>query len=185
MPEIATLDQSVYNKEEELLVLYQKAFPIVAKYISKMGGDFDTAKDVFHDAVIIYYENYMFKHQSIRVNETACLVGIAKNLWKKQFKGSYKEMSLDVSFDKLNESFFDVEEALPSKRRLMNFLEKAGSKCMELLQAFYYEQLPLTQIASHFGFSGVRSATVQKYKCLQKVKNKVKEKSLIYDDFLN
>ena len=185
MPEIATLDQSVYNREEELLVLYQKAFPMVAKYVSKMGGDFDAAKDVFHDAVIIYYENYMFKHQSIRVNEIACLVGIAKNLWKKQFKGGYQKLSFDAPNELFSHSFVDESNALPSKQRLLNFLEKAGSKCMELLHAFYYEQLPLTQIASHFGFSGVRSATVQKYKYLQKVRNKVKEKSLIYDDFLN
>ncbi len=56
---------------------------------------------------------------------------------------------------------------------------------MELLKSFYYDQLPLADAATLFGFSGVRSATVQKYKCLEKVRESIKEKSLIYEDFLD
>ena len=55
---------------------------------------------------------------------------------------------------------------------------------MELLKSFYYDELPLNDIAETYGFSGVRSATVQKYKCLEKVRETVKEKSLTYEDFL-
>jgi hypothetical protein len=55
---------------------------------------------------------------------------------------------------------------------------------MELLQAFYYDKLPMNTIAGLFGFGGERSATVQKYKCLEKVRDIVKDKSLTYEDFL-
>ena len=56
---------------------------------------------------------------------------------------------------------------------------------MELLRSFYYDQQPLTDIAGKFGFSGVRSATVQKYKCLEKVRETIKERSLTYEDFID
>ncbi len=55
---------------------------------------------------------------------------------------------------------------------------------MELLKAFYYDDVPLKDLADSFGYSGVRSVTVQKHKCLEKVRESVKQKSLVYDDFM-
>ncbi|WP_282636750.1 hypothetical protein [Sphingobacterium thalpophilum] len=55
---------------------------------------------------------------------------------------------------------------------------------MSLLKSFYYDQMSLQEIADDFGFSGIRSATVQKYKCLEKIRETVKEKALLYEDFL-
>jgi hypothetical protein len=55
---------------------------------------------------------------------------------------------------------------------------------MELLSAFYYEKEDLQKLAQRFGFSGTRSATVQKFKCLEKVRETVKQKSLQYEDFM-
>ncbi len=79
----------------------------------------------------------------------------------------------------------DYDNEHPSNNRLMRFLETAGKKCMELLKGFYYDQQPLTELADEFGYSGVRSATVQKYKCLEKVRETIKEKALTYDDFMD
>jgi hypothetical protein len=67
----------------------------------------------------------------------------------------------------------------------MHFLETTGKKCMELLRSFYYDNVPLADAAKLFGFSGVRSATVQKYKCLEKIRETIKQRSLTYEDFLN
>jgi hypothetical protein len=66
----------------------------------------------------------------------------------------------------------------------MHYLETAGQKCMELLKAFYYDNLPVISIAGLFGYSGERSATVQKYKCMEKVRETIKEKHLQYEDFV-
>jgi len=45
---------------------------------------------------------------------------------------------------------------------------------MDLLQAFYYFKTPMREIAEEFGYRSERSATVQKYKCLEKVRDTVK-----------
>ena len=55
---------------------------------------------------------------------------------------------------------------------------------MDILKAFYYDNLPVNKIATLFGYSGVRSATVQKFKCMEKVRETIKEKSLAYEDFI-
>jgi len=170
--------ESISEKREDLFIgLYKKAFPAVAKYISRRGGSFEEAKDVFQDALVIYYEKMVSARAGLD-NETAYLVGIAKNLWLKR----YREDSRNIPLENIDISI--AEEEHPSEYRLMNFLERAGHMCMELLKGFYYDQLPLTEIATLFGYSGVRSATVQKYKCLEKVRETIKEKALTYDDFM-
>lgn len=169
---------TIHNREEFFTRLYTNAFPPVAKYISRRGGSFDEAKDIFHDALIIYYEKAV-SNTNTGTNETAYLIGIAKHLWLKKFR----EGSYDISLDGIDIAGMEDDEA-PSAQRIIHFLEKAGNKCMELLKSFYYDQLPLTEIAQTFGFSGVRSATVQKYKCLEKVREIIKQKALQYEDFM-
>lgn len=165
------------RRQELFIRLYKSAFPAVAKYISRMGGSFDEAKDVFQDALVVYYEKVVVAASPLN-NDTGYLVGVAKNLWLKRYRQSNHNVSLD------NVDLYDEAQENPAGNRLIRFLATAGSKCMELLKSFYYDQVPLTEIADEFGFSGIRSATVQKYKCLEKVRETIKEKALTYDDFM-
>ena len=169
---------AIHNREEFFTSLYKKAFPVVAKYISRRGGSFDEAKDIFHDALVIYYEKTVQQVLSDNIDETAYLTGIVKHLWLRKFRDNAHVIPMDG----VDVSITDEEE--PSIHRLMRFLTKAGSKCMELLKSFYYDEAPLNEIAETFGFSGIRSATVQKYKCLEKVRETIKQKALHYEDFV-
>ncbi|WP_426671029.1 RNA polymerase sigma factor [Mucilaginibacter sp. McL0603] len=179
MPDIKFSNRDAEEREKLFISLYKSTFPAVAKYTSKMGGSFDEAKDIFQDALVIYYEKAVARSLSVQTNEKAYLMGIAKHLWLKKHHANSKQVPLEG---------FDVEseaEAQPSGNKILSFLQTAGKKCMELLRSFYYDGVPLTEVAESFGFSGVRSATVQKYKCLEKVRETVKEKSLTYEDFLD
>lgn len=178
MDENKIIVKTVEDRETLFIALYKSVFPSVAKNVSKMGGSFDEAKDIFQDALVIYYEKAVAGSFTINTSEKAYLAGIAKNLWLKKFRENNRQVAMDG---------FDIEaeeEAEVSDSKLLNFLQTAGKKCMDLLRSFYYDQLPLNDIAETFGFSGTRSATVQKYKCLEKVRETVKEKSLTYEDFL-
>ena len=100
----------------------------------------------------------------------------------KEVQENILHTSLDNDLNKYD--FMDEKELQPSPSRLLHHLETAGQKCMEILKAFYYDNLPVNKIAELFGYSGVRSATVQKYKCMEKVRETIKEKSLAYEDFV-
>lgn len=171
--------------EREILFtgLYKKAFPAVAKYVNKMGGNFDEAKDIFQDALLIYYEKIVKAPVSLQGSEQAYLLGIAKHLWSRRFSRQILNKSLDEVIDQVD--FPDDDHLQPAAERLMHYLETAGQKCMEMLKAFYYDDLPVSTIAQLFGFSGTRSATVQKYKCMEKVRETIKERSLAYEDFVD
>ncbi len=176
MHDISNIDRTT-QRQELFIRLYKSAFPVVAKYISRMGGSFDEAKDVFQDALVVYYEKVVAS-PALFTNDIGYLVGTAKNLWLKRYRQNNQHIPLD-SVD-----VFDEEPETPSNTRLIRFLETAGKKCMDLLKGFYYDELPLTEMAEQFGYSGVRSATVQKYKCLEKVRETIKQKALVYDDFM-
>ena len=178
-------ETTFHTREEEreklLTALYKKTFPAVAKYIHRMGGSLEEAKDVFHDALVLYYEKKLAGNDSTVLNEQAYVVGTVKHLWAKRFKDKNHFTSLSSA----EETISSPKEELPSSEKILQFLESSGQKCMELLRAFYYDKISPDKLAESYGFSGVRSATVQKYKCLEKVRNSVKEKSLDYEDFLD
>ena len=168
------------DREQLIMKLYKNAFPLAAKYVSKMGGSFDDAKDIFQDALVIYYEKVIAGNLQLQQTENAYLLGIAKNLWLKKFREGRYTLPLDD---------FDIDtaedtEPQPSADKLLHYLETAGKKCMEILSAFYYEKLPMKHIAGMFGYAGERSVTVQKYKCLEKVRETVKQNALTYEDFV-
>jgi DNA-directed RNA polymerase specialized sigma24 family protein len=174
--------QSLFNEQQRanfFIMLYKKVFPKVAQYVSRKGGSLDDAKDIFQESIVAYYEKAVTTNVKLN-NEQAYLMGIAKHLWLKKFSAN-KEQPLD---DKLFHDLQEAGEEKPITTKLLLYLETAGQKCMNLLKAFYYDQAPVQEIADLFGYSGVRSATVQKYKCLEKVRDTVKQKSLHYEDFI-
>lgn len=175
-------DKPAAQREKLITELYKSAFPTVAKYVSKMGGSFDDAKDVFQDALVIYYEKAVKGDFPLQSSEKAYLLGIAKHLWFKKFKDGNNNLPLDNCIEGFD--ITDEADEQPSTNKLMHYLETAGKKCMELLSAFYYHKLPMKEVAGLFGYAGERSATVQKYKCIEKVRETVKEQSLAYEDFI-
>jgi DNA-directed RNA polymerase specialized sigma24 family protein len=178
MAEHIPLLKSAADREAFFIGLYKKAFPAVARHVSRMGGSLPQAQDIFQDALVIYYEKLQASADNVRVSEKAYLLGIAKHLWSQAYKADSKNQPLaGVDFEA-------VADERPATQKLMHYLETAGQKCMELLKAYYYDHLPAGDVATLFGYSGVRSATVAKYKCLEKVRDTVKQNSLSYADFI-
>jgi len=173
------------QREKVFTALYQSAFPLIARYVSKMGGSLEEAKDVFHDALVAYYEKTRTGPLALQYSDKSYLFGIAKHLWHKRYHTLANTGTSSQYFPEA-ETFLqdDMESDAPSTSRLLQLLHTAGHKCMQLLKAFYYDKHTMKTLAGKFGFSSEHSATVQKFKCLEKVKNTVKEKALSYADFL-
>jgi RNA polymerase sigma factor (sigma-70 family) len=161
--------------------IYESVFPSVCAFIRQMDGSYQDAKDIFQDALIIYFERLSENRTTINVSAERYTVGIAKHLWFRKFKEDRKKISLD-----------DFERALcipvdffPTVRsnQILQLLEKAGNKCLDLLRSFYFEKVSLKDIAGRFGYGSEHSVSVQKYKCLERIRESIKEKSVTYEDF--
>lgn len=166
--------------EKQIIRLYKSTFPLVAGYVSKMGGGLDEAKDVFQDALVIYYEKAVAgKLELQKGDDKAYLLGIARHLWLKKLRDDKNTLPLTQDLDLIDEPAISL-----SSNKVLHYLETAGNKCMQLLSAFYYHKRPMKEIASLLGYGGERSVTVQKYKCLEKVRETVKQHALAYEDFV-
>lgn len=178
--EFMVLENSTTQLRQQLFItLYEEAFPTASVFIKKMGGTLEDAKDIFQDALMIYYEKVTAREFVIHHNDKTYLLGICKHLWYKKYKDNRHLVQADAWME-LNQK--GERETFVSEN-ILQFIERSGKKCMELLQTFYFEKRTMKEIAALFGFSGERSATAQKYKCLEKIRNIIKDKSLNKEDF--
>lgn len=172
------IDSMSKDRKARLEALYVKAFPLVARYVARMGGTREEAKDLFHDALLIFMEKEFGTGITLRYSEASYILGIARHLRIKHNNTS------DSAVDEILTTPEEYHYTEVASGRLTDLLASGGRKCIELLSAFYYEKLDMESLAKRFGFAGARSATVQKFKCLEKVKDTVKTKSLQYEDFM-
>jgi DNA-directed RNA polymerase specialized sigma24 family protein len=166
--------------KKDLEGLYETAFPVVARFVSRMGGSFQDARDIFHDAMVIFWEKD--QEQTIRGEPAAYILGIAKHLWFRNFNVQKHRVSFtdeEMAITVPDDYFPGVNETY-----LFQVIRLTGKKCMEILHAFYYAHEPMKKVAQVLGYHNSHSATVQKYKCLEKIREHVKTKSLGYEDFL-
>ena len=166
------------ERREWLTSLYKEVFPAYAAFVSRGGGSFEQARDLFHDALIVCYEKGRLS--PVAQSDKAYLFGTAKHLWLNERKvqsGKTSTGDWNAAMDTAD------DEQQPSQERLLAFLESVGQKCLQLLSAFYYDGTSLSEIAQKMGFSSKRSATVQKYKCIEKLRHQIKTKQRAYEDF--
>jgi RNA polymerase sigma factor (sigma-70 family) len=161
------------DREAAFRQIYQLAFPKAAKVIGRSGGSLEDAKDIFHESLIILYEQCGEDKLQIKGSVISYVVGMCRNRWLNQAKQLRREVLVeDLSFHEFADDA-PLEEDAPATT-LLNWLEKAGRKCLDMLQAVYYFHYSMQEVAEEFGFRTVRSATVQKYKCLEKVRDEIK-----------
>lgn len=158
------------TEQESWVSLYRESFPAAVQQVKRLGGTSEEAKDVFHDALLIYMERKASGKLNIQTSVKAYLLGITRILWLHSRDRNFSALPEEV------ENYVEEEQgSSEEEKNLFHYLAIAGEKCMQLLKAFYYDELGLREIARHFGFNGIRSATVQKNKCIQKIRNEVKK----------
>lgn len=168
------------SREQEITNLYLEVFPQAARYLQRQGATEETAKELFQEATLCYLEQCYAQGSKPQATAQAYLFGIVRNCWRKHCASHREHTAIDMA-----ELQTDGPAPSPRQMKLLAYLKESGQRCLDLLQSFYFEQLSMQQLAERFGYSSERSATVQKYKCLEKVRDTVKHKKADYEDFFN
>jgi RNA polymerase sigma factor (sigma-70 family) len=173
-PPAEALRQSLLaNREQALTQLYERAFPQVRRYVCRRGGSAQDAQDVFHDALVLLYEQAVGGTLVLTAAPSTYLVGISRNLWHHEQRRRARLPHEDLP-DYLDQLPADATEPAESSLALLDYVEQLSEKCKRMLLAFYYFQQPLGQITTTLGYGSVRSATVQKFKCLERLRQSVR-----------
>ena len=177
------ISQSVAESGKDFFEsLYKKAFPVFARFAARSNASLEDAKDIFHDALVIYYEKSDVISLDLKVSAEAYVIGIAKHLWIRKFHADRRQVSLTdlESSITLPPDYYPTVNEL----RLLSFIENSGKRCLELLRKFYYDKISLREIAASLGYRSEHSAAVQKFKCIGKMRAAVRSKAMDYEDFL-
>ncbi|WP_051718986.1 RNA polymerase sigma factor [Hymenobacter sp. IS2118] len=160
------------NRAQALTQLYRQGFPMVRRYVCRHGGSEQDAQDVFQDALVVLYEQAVGGTLVLTAAASTYLVGTSRNLWHHELRRRAR-----LPQQPLPDADLAAADAPPDTDgagfAVLDYVERLGEQCKALLLAFYYFGQPLSQIAAARGYRTVRSATVQKFKCLERLRRAV------------
>ena len=170
----ATLRQALLaDRAQALTQLYRRVFPSVRRLVGRQGGSEQDAQDVFQDALVIFYEQAVAGTLVLTASASTYLVGTSRHLWHHELRRRARLPQGSLPDDAELQPADEPAEA-ESDFAVLDYVENLGEKCRQVLLSFYYFQQPLAQIAATHGYRSVRSATVQKFKCLERLRQSVR-----------
>jgi len=155
------------GKQKEAIAELYKIFPSIRHFIRTHGGNDDEAKDIFQEALIIFYKNAMKPEFTLSATPHTYLFSVSKYLWKDELKKKNKLVHFEVEKQEEVSQHEHTEEKFRWMDKILNSL---GEKCTEILQLFYYKKQSMDEIAQQLGYKNVDTAKTQKYKCIERAK---------------
>lgn len=186
MDSTATCIASAYDLRETLLLdrekalerIYARAYPMVLHYVKQRYGTDQDAKDVLQDAIILFYEKVVEGNLTLTAAVTTYLMGICKNLWRRELERRNRQSAFAP--EEMNHPSEDGQETNLEQptQTVMDYVEQLGEKCKNILVSFYYQGHKMEQISSENGYRNLHTATVQKFKCLERLRKAVASLSI-------
>jgi RNA polymerase sigma factor (sigma-70 family) len=149
---------------------------MISSLVARNTGSLDDAKDIFQDTMIVLYNKSIDPDFTLNCQLSTFIYSVSKKLLIKKLQIQNRILINDSDGD------IEVEDTVGStvaedhlewekKYDIMNLaLSKLGEPCKSLLEAFYINKKPMTQIATQFNYTNADNAKTQKYKCLMRLK---------------
>jgi RNA polymerase sigma factor (sigma-70 family) len=153
--------KQLYTSNREKFLNYCKTYKI------NVGESID----IYQDAFVAFLEQYKKgKLNLVKSTPSTYLFAIGKFMLYTNLKKQKKLVTLN------NEEVFEFENfeheiSEENYYKLSTALSKMGSKCMAILQAFYYSNKKLDQITLEFKYENKDVAKSQKSRCLKQLRN--------------
>lgn len=154
-----------------------KNYPQVEKLICSKGGSKEDAKDVFQEALIIFYEKVCTTEFKLTSTIGTYIYSVCRFLWKDELSKRKGKQSVDVSFEFTSEEESEFQQAIQCEekfKQIEHVLTQIGEKCFQILKLFYFDGLKMQVIATKVGLKSEKIAKNQKYKCLERAKLQLK-----------
>ena len=89
-------------------------------------------------------------------------------------KDAFRQDKIDELYQLCTEDE-EAEQISQSEKIVQDIIAAMPDTCKNIFQGYYWDNLTTTIIADMFGFANANSVKTQKYKCLQKFRNKYNE----------
>jgi len=155
--------------EQALEHLYRKHYRMMARLITRNSGSEDDAKDVFQDALIILWEKVRLGKFELSSKLSTYLYSVCQNLWHKELNRKQRHVSQEHDVAEVQDNDRQERIAIVNK-----CLQQLKPDCRQILMYYYFDQLPMTEIAEKMEFANADSAKTKKYKCKQELDKLIK-----------
>ena len=148
--------------------VYQDIFPKVESYVHSNNGNYQDAKDVYHDGLTFILEKVNDNKLFIKENFHTFLFGVCRNMWlrilndRKQIRYDLKEYAQFLYQEYNDEDEVEKKELL-FKIVQRNF-KQMKPKCQETLKLFL-ENISYREIVAILGLGSELYAKSLKYRC--------------------
>ncbi|GEO04839.1 hypothetical protein AAE02nite_25030 [Adhaeribacter aerolatus] len=158
----------INNREKTLTQIYAETYPMVLHYVKQHNGTPEDAQDLLQEAIILFYEKVVLNKLTLTASVSTYLMSICKNKWRQELDKRRRQHQLP------NEAAPRWEEPATEPENptviLLSFVNQLGKKCQDILIAFYYLGEAMPRIAAQHQYRNVHTATVQKFKCLERLR---------------
>lgn len=164
----ALLDRIRRGDEEALVTLYRENRAMITGYVLHNQGSADDAEDLLQEAVVILWERVRGGTFEYTAKLSTFLYGTARNLWLRRLARKRKEAPRGGDPDDPPDPDLSPLEVLMEDERtaaLASAMERLGDPCRAILLLYYYEELPMEEIARRMGFANADTAKSKKYQC--------------------
>jgi RNA polymerase sigma factor (sigma-70 family) len=159
----------VGGDEKSLEYLYKKYYRMMTKLVITNSGTEDEAKDVFQDALVVFWQKARSGKLVMTAKISTYLYSVCQNLWRKELDRK-KRLSNE---DKDSPVSLDFET--PEKEKIIaECLGQIGETCRKVLTYYYFDEMSMQEIADRLGFANTDTAKTKKYKCKQKLDELIK-----------
>lgn len=161
------------KNEAALGELYKTHYPMAVHLVCSNSGSEQEAKDIFQEAVIVFYERAQQPDFVLTCKIKTYLYAVCRRLWLKRLT---ERKRFDVSipeaeaFDRMEEEMTEVVESEMNFQRMRDSLQALGEPCRTIIEDFYIRDFSMEIIREKFGYTSADNAKNQKYKCLQRLK---------------
>lgn len=167
------------NNEAALGELYKTHYPMAVNLICSNSGTEQEAKDIYQEAVIVFYERAQQPQFELTCKIKTYLYAVCRRLWLKRL-AEKKRFNITIpeteTFEGVEEEVKDAEEKELNLKRMEDSLHALGEPCRSILEDFYIHNFSMEIIREKYGYTSADNAKNQKYKCLQRLKKLFFEK---------
>lgn len=163
--------------DEAFTSLYDLAFEAISRFIQRNSGSASDAEDIFQDSLVVLYNQICRDELQLNCSLRTYLYSICRNLWLKRLRKSKREVELTDQHEAVpvNPEHLKYLEGDEKSSTIARLLGSLGEDCKNILLYFYYERMPMREIARVMNLSSEQVAKNKKSNCMKSLKKKIAE----------
>lgn len=163
-------------QENAFRYLYRQYFGLVESMVVQNSGATEDVKDVFHDGLIVLFNNAKKEGFTLSSTLKTYLYSICRNIWLMKLRKTKRETPLQDHHEHIpvEGNIFDTLLTNERKQLVVNLLSKLGEDCRRMIELFYFNKMKMAQIREVFNLGSEQAAKNKKSLCMKKLRRMAK-----------